>query len=126
MSSHTQLVYAFIIASSTALAHGLLAAAFDLTPPVKSARDFGTNLCWRPLQHGAAEARETDAWHRFDAAKLTLRLRHGSHENALFLVAFADDMAGHRGGEYDGLRRRYLLVIAQKCTLCLARRQWGV
>lgn len=65
-----QFVDTVIVPSSTAIADGLLATALDL----------------REGQQGHPEAAEGIS---------TLRLRQGSQEKALFLVAFTDDMMGH-------------------------------
>lgn len=113
-SQVTQFVYAFIVTGSTALAHGLLAAALDLTPPAKSAHNIG------PISaavHCTCGSGRLDRIHatQLDAARAYL----APAARLAGECALLGGLCRRHGGllaprKYDGLRRRYLLKIVQK------------
>lgn len=99
-----QLVNAVIVASSAALAHGLFASAFHLLEGrgeevSKFGRFRGRVGCpaandSRFMCTGQDPSRQPLLRQRSRrGGGRTLRLRHGSQENALFLVAFTVDIA---------------------------------
>lgn len=96
-----QLVDAIVLPRRASIADGLLAATLDLN------------------SKSSAHLQQPESC--FGLRGPTLRLRHGSHEKALFLVALTDDMFGHgRLSDSDlsseGLLRSWLRSRERNCA----------